>query len=349
MIGVPDEKWGETIKALVVLRRGRRASTEAELIALVQGRRPPATRRRPRSSSARSSPARPPASCRSSSCARRTGRAATARSTDRGPRPPVRCCRMTSGPADVVDLLTAGTHPRTADGWDAVGLVGGDPDARRTPGAVRRRPGARRSPRGGRVGRRPAGRAPPAVPRGRARSRPPPQGPRRAHAAARAGARCSPRTPTPTSPTGGVSSRWRWRSACRTCAAWSRCSRTTPLGQARGVRARRPTPSGCARRWPQAGAGRDRRLRPGVVHDAGRGPVPAAAPARDPRSARSASSRWSTRCGSRRSSPRARRAGGGRRDAGGAPLRGAGVRRGRAGRARRPTAARAGSAGWPSR
>ena len=41
-----------------------------------------ATSARRRSSSATSSPAPPPASCRSSSCARRTGRAATARSTD---------------------------------------------------------------------------------------------------------------------------------------------------------------------------------------------------------------------------------------------------------------------------
>jgi acyl-CoA synthetase (AMP-forming)/AMP-acid ligase II len=32
VIGVPDEKWGETIKALVVLRPGTSAS-EAELIA----------------------------------------------------------------------------------------------------------------------------------------------------------------------------------------------------------------------------------------------------------------------------------------------------------------------------
>ena len=32
MIGVPDEKWGETVKALVVLRPGRATVTEAELI-----------------------------------------------------------------------------------------------------------------------------------------------------------------------------------------------------------------------------------------------------------------------------------------------------------------------------
>ena len=33
VIGVPDERWGETVKALVVVREGARRSTEAELIA----------------------------------------------------------------------------------------------------------------------------------------------------------------------------------------------------------------------------------------------------------------------------------------------------------------------------
>ena len=37
VIGVPDEKWGETIKALVVLAEGQ-AATEAELIAHCKGR-----------------------------------------------------------------------------------------------------------------------------------------------------------------------------------------------------------------------------------------------------------------------------------------------------------------------
>jgi len=37
VIGVPDEKWGETIKALVVLRPGA-ASTERELIDFCRGR-----------------------------------------------------------------------------------------------------------------------------------------------------------------------------------------------------------------------------------------------------------------------------------------------------------------------
>ena len=37
VIGMPDEKWGETIKALVVLRPGQ-AATERELIEFCRGR-----------------------------------------------------------------------------------------------------------------------------------------------------------------------------------------------------------------------------------------------------------------------------------------------------------------------
>ena len=132
---------------------------------MVQGQGRPASRRRPRSSSATSSPAPPPASCRSSSCARRTGRAASGRSTE-GLRHPVRercsrdlgqlCtagisalgpdqCRICAGAtcsapwpptslasmptlSELVDLLHGWYPPATADSWDAVGLVAGDPD-----------------------------------------------------------------------------------------------------------------------------------------------------------------------------------------------------------------------------
>ncbi len=81
VIGVPDEKWGETVKALVVLAPGA-AVTEAELIEHCRGRARRTSSARHRSSSVTSSPAPPRASCRSSSSAPTTGRAATARSTD---------------------------------------------------------------------------------------------------------------------------------------------------------------------------------------------------------------------------------------------------------------------------
>jgi acyl-CoA synthetase (AMP-forming)/AMP-acid ligase II len=78
VIGVPDERWGETIKALVVKAEGS-ALTERELIDYVKGK--VARYKAPTSVEFRDILAgRPPASCRSSSCARRTGRAASARS-----------------------------------------------------------------------------------------------------------------------------------------------------------------------------------------------------------------------------------------------------------------------------
>ncbi len=86
VIGVPDEKWGETVKALVVLAPGRQRQRAASS-STTAGSGSPTTSARPASSSATSWPAPPPASCRSSSCGPRTGRAATARSTDRTKRP----------------------------------------------------------------------------------------------------------------------------------------------------------------------------------------------------------------------------------------------------------------------
>ena len=80
VIGVPDAKWGETVKALVVLRSGSDA-TEAELIEHCRSRLAH-FKARPPSRYARRCPGRRRASCRSSSCASPTGRALTARSTN---------------------------------------------------------------------------------------------------------------------------------------------------------------------------------------------------------------------------------------------------------------------------
>ena len=76
VIGVPDDKWGETVKALVVPRPGATV-TEDELIEFCRARLAH-FKARPRSRSATAWPARPPASSRSTSCASPTGRAATA-------------------------------------------------------------------------------------------------------------------------------------------------------------------------------------------------------------------------------------------------------------------------------
>ena len=106
----------------------------------------------------------------------------------------------------------------------------------------------------------------------------------------------------------------------------------TRAGQDRGVHPGRLGRAGASR--PGGRRRRpDRRLRPGLVQHSGRGSVP---PSRrrqpDDRRGR-AGPRWSTRCASRPCA-RGTSPGRGRGVAGGAPLRGAGVRRDRAGRAR---------------
>ena len=85
VIGVPDEKWGETIKALVVQGGGLRPHRGgADRATSRTGS--PTTRPDLGGVPRRCWPAPPPASCRSSSSASPTGRAATGRSTDRPPR-----------------------------------------------------------------------------------------------------------------------------------------------------------------------------------------------------------------------------------------------------------------------
>ena len=65
VIGVPDDKWGETVKALVVLKPGRRGERDRSSSSTAARRSRTSSARR-RSSTARSSPAPRPASSRSS-------------------------------------------------------------------------------------------------------------------------------------------------------------------------------------------------------------------------------------------------------------------------------------------
>ena len=78
VIGVPDEKWGEAVKALVVLAPGATA-TEAGHHRALPGAPRALQVPEDASSSATCSPAPRPASSRSSSSGRRTGKAASAR------------------------------------------------------------------------------------------------------------------------------------------------------------------------------------------------------------------------------------------------------------------------------
>ena len=91
--------------------------------------------------------------------------------------------------------------------------------------------------------------------------------------------------------------------------------------QAHGLRAARPTPTGSGRRWPRRepdGSASTRRRRSARRGRAGSGPWREPTP----RSARSASWRWSARSGSRWCSTAALRGRGRRGDAGRPPLRG---------------------------
>ena len=67
VIGVPDARWGEAVKALVIAAPGARPAT-ADLVAFARARWP-ATSFRARSSSSTSSPARRPARSASANCA----------------------------------------------------------------------------------------------------------------------------------------------------------------------------------------------------------------------------------------------------------------------------------------
>jgi len=104
VIGVPDEKWGETIKALVVVSDGAEV-TEAELIEHCRSRM--AHFKAPTSVEIRDTLVRTATGkLQKYSCASRTGKVARARSTDgapNGPTPPG------PGPA------TAGERRRASD------------------------------------------------------------------------------------------------------------------------------------------------------------------------------------------------------------------------------------------
>ena len=74
VIGVPDAKWGETVKAVVVLHPTAQTSPKASS-SITAVAASPTTSARPRSSSTAPCPALRPARSRSSNSARPTGRA----------------------------------------------------------------------------------------------------------------------------------------------------------------------------------------------------------------------------------------------------------------------------------
>ena len=133
VIGVPDEKWGETIKALVVQAPRAPTLTEAELIAYckskvaaLQGTHLGGV---PRG-------ARPDRD-------RQAAEVQAARAVLGGPRPPGQLTPPRIGSAgtatavalpmpalgEVVALVEGWYPPERAEDWDAVGLVCGDPEA----------------------------------------------------------------------------------------------------------------------------------------------------------------------------------------------------------------------------
>ena len=81
IIGVPDERWGETVKAVVALNPGAEA-TEEELIAWCRESARAASSARSRWTSSRRCRATPPARSSSATCAGRTGKGATARRSE---------------------------------------------------------------------------------------------------------------------------------------------------------------------------------------------------------------------------------------------------------------------------
>ena len=203
--------------------------------------------------------------------------------------------------SDVTGLLDTWYDPAWAEAWDAVGLVCGDPDAdvRRVLLAVDPAPPVADEAR--RVGRRPAGRATTRCSSApcTASPRPTPKG-RTLHALLRRRrARCSPRTPTPTCRPAGSPSRWpRALGLARPARSWS--ARRRPRSTSSSSSSRSTHADAVRAALAAAGAGAIGDYDSASFIDAGGGPVPAAGRAPPQRSARSASSRWSTRSGSRR-------------------------------------------------
>ena len=98
VIGVPDDKWGEMVTALVVLAEGEQVSEEdiiAHAAARIAGYKAPEAGGVPRANSRGPRPAR----SRSSSSASRSGRTRSARSTDRWTRTGERLGRADAIPA----------------------------------------------------------------------------------------------------------------------------------------------------------------------------------------------------------------------------------------------------------